>query len=557
MRHSKYKIPFYLFIVLFLSHGLAIFSNSIYWDGALLYGFYQENNIEQLKLMAFSMGEPIYYWIHRFLWLFGYGYVFNAVCFLSIYAVAISAYFSVKLYSNSNNLIAALVALFILVFPGSFTTAQHATSQYYVLYALFACAFYFGLKYEVSNNAYFRMLSLFLFFVSFNLKSLLTLYLLFYCCQYILYSERKSIKFISLRNIIGFVRVRIDFFVIPFLYFIISIIWFKPYAEYVGYNGFVLQTSHQLLYYFSFSIAMSCLRYIWLPTIVFLGVFLFMRKRVFFIQWAGLSKGFVYVGVITLILVIIPYLLIAKYIIYNTITESRFSLFMPIPMAMLLTGIVCSFFCNPDGTLTLLGKVFVAIFSAFFLLICVSKYLQIEAEYSMNKSFILQMKKHKNWGAYSSYWILNDWSSHFHKYATIYDWAWLLNEAYSGHSRYGFSVENEGLMNKKTATDHAYAQSVILNVRNYNKNGSAAHVHVVIQNAKPHRFDEWYYEHVDGKKISYLLNPFSVGVNPGLNYLELGARSLYWRFIKPRQYNNFVDSLIVVHLTPLYTIAGG
>src|SRR3990167_595676 len=151
-KKTEYSIIFYLLLISLLAHGLALLNNGIYWDGALLYGFYQDNNIEQLHLITFSMGLPSIYYIHHALWGLGYSFICNIIGVASIYIVALFGYKSTRLFHSANKSTAILVATFIILYPGSMITFYHATIHYYISCALFAAAFYLGLKQTISDN---------------------------------------------------------------------------------------------------------------------------------------------------------------------------------------------------------------------------------------------------------------------------------------------------------------------------------------------------------------------------------------------------------------------
>jgi hypothetical protein len=551
----------YLLLLTVFVHGLALINNGIYWDGALLYGFYQENNLEQLRLLSFSMGMPLFYYIERGLWWLGYGAICNFINVVAIFLVAVFSCQAARLFHSINKTSAFLLAAFIILFPGSMVTVYQATTPYYLLYGLFFAAFYLGLRFEIGDTSQryiLRFGSLILFFISFSLKSLLAYYLLYLICAYILYSRESAKTFWQWQEALRFVVQRIDFLCLPMVFWVLCQWFFTPFGDYSEYNQFQNLSLLQLSYYFFFSMEFVLVRYLWLPALIFGGVWLVSRmlhldvkqhaKRV----WQP-YLSLILLGVVALCMAVIPYILVGKPPIYDTLPETRGALLVPVAAALLLTGFIGLFFSTTHGHLTKLGRSFVVIFAIWFGVIWGNNYLRLEAEAALKQAFVYHLKQNPAAIPYSVYWIQTGGLSGYLQLSLVpYEWAFLLNEAYAGHTRYGFSnglLTLENYISFKRNMTRSY-ENQRYNVRNFNPDGCQ-----VVLTLGPRRgigplylgSDEFYYNQLKPYKITYLLNPGFIGLNP----LKLSINYLYYRFINTQQMDEFLDNVMTMQVLPL------
>lgn len=560
----KYLILLYFASLTLLAHGLALLNNEVYWDGAVLYGFFQENNWKQLRLLTFSMGEPVFYYIHKILWLFDYKSICNEISVISIFLMASFGYHAARLFAHVNKSTAIFIGAFIILYPGCMVTFFHATIQYYILFTLFYFAFYLGLKHEQAENTklrcVYRVVSLALFFLSFSMKSLLVYYALFLCCAYILYVKESWVIFIQPKNAVLFVVKRLDYFSLPILFWLVSQFFFKPYGVYASYNNLHTLSLFKFLYYLFFSFEFTVLRFVWVPFVIFLIVYAIYRfvwgvkgKSMSYHIWLKPEKrvylALFFLGSFALLLAILPYVLVDKPPIYDSLVESRFAMLVPVSLSIMLAGLIGMLFQDTSGKL---GKIFITIFSVYFVFLWVNNYLRLEAEAALKKALVLHFKADKSAANYSIYWVESKGFDKSIKPAfTPYAWAWLLNEAYAGHSRIVPSndlVSSVNYQDYKKNANTTYERNRY-NVRNLNLAGCQAIIHVApgvnwyrlrVQESSANKFK---------KTVLYLFNPGMYGFGP----MNLGSKYLYYRFVKPTELDIFLFNLINVNITPYFT----
>lgn len=523
-------MPILLLLLTLCVHGLALINHSVSWDSVLLYGFYTDHNASELHRLMFSIGLPPFYYIHRLLWSMNYLVITNYIGVLSIYCMGLFTYLSARLFPSVQRSTAAWMSVFVIVFPGSLITFYHAITAYYIMCVFFMAAFYLALKSmkveDVRVRWCLRILSLFLFFMSFHLKSLVVFYLLFILCAYLL---------VCPRSLYAFLKQHLDYVLLPVLFAAFCHLFYSTTGDYSHYNTFQHYSLMQLLYYFVFSTEFSLVRYLWLPMLLSLAVYIKYRGTVYkqpYLLMIGL-------GVVAFMLAVTPYILVGKPLIFDDLPSSRCAILVPFAAALLLSGTLGLFFQNRSGQLSLAGHIVALVFASFYTVIWVNTYLYMEAETAIKNAFVFHLKQHEQWKPYSIYWIYpNGFSADLAPHPVFYEGAYLLNEAYAGHRRCGY-WRTPGMPHTQDFKDSlsSEAEKNRFNFASLDVNGPQIALKVTPgaywMNDIPATSDS---------KLKYALNP---GFHSRQS-TQLGWDYLYYRFVHPEQMNVFLSQLIHV-----------
>ncbi len=203
-----------------INHGLILLiPNALFWDDWLFYDVSSEN-------------------LFNFCSQFGCFFNFNAYVFTTLNQVGLWSYMLLTLFLifgsglainqilKSNNLFSneARLILVILYLALPFFAAR--VSLVIIVYSI--CIFLFFSAWAIMNK--YRILSLLLFFGSFQMASLLV----FYAVPF-MESFYRNQDF-SLKSLLSFIVKKIDFVLLPFIYWGIKFLYFRPNGIYKNYN---------------------------------------------------------------------------------------------------------------------------------------------------------------------------------------------------------------------------------------------------------------------------------------------------------------------------------
>lgn len=208
-------------ILYFIAHaGIFLIPNAIFWDDWLIYrtdssvilenfsqagSMFNQGGYQHVAMLAVG---PWLYRILTFVFMFASGLLLNSI---------------LRRYSAISAETRFLIVLLFLILP--FNTARvtlitfPGTLRYFIFFAGWAL---------IDRN---RILALALFFVSFSVNSLLVLYAL-----PVLDMFYRSGNLSSVKSVVQFCMRRMDFILLPFIFFFIKVYFYKPYGTYAGYN---------------------------------------------------------------------------------------------------------------------------------------------------------------------------------------------------------------------------------------------------------------------------------------------------------------------------------
>lgn len=244
----KKKIEYLTYILYFISNVLMLLNPGVYWDDWVIY------NMDENGIMNQFYGNGVYPigYMHVLLTnVSSSPLLYNYLCFflqlLGIYSLfRIVDNYPAKL---KNSFFLYLSILLYAVFPMFDAKITMIVLPYTICLNIFLMATWLLLKYKNERKIVYRVLSLILFFISFFTNSLLFFYILpiFFIFFYEDWMKFFSKNYSSVKLLMEGIYIRflsyIDFFLLPFLFWVIRLMLFMPTMQYAkDYNQLTLQS---------------------------------------------------------------------------------------------------------------------------------------------------------------------------------------------------------------------------------------------------------------------------------------------------------------------------
>ncbi len=221
------------------AHGLLLLNDGVYWDGWIVYSAYHlDKDWQSLALWFSQYGTPWLAYLHAAMGfcpavLLGYRLlVFAALTVSSVLVYRIGV---VSRYLTAEEALA--VALLSLSYPADQAAVTIITMPYHLFYMVFLVGVLLALLAErmlAPSRLVWRIAALACFFASFTVASLLVFYMGFLL---LLMAYARSLHGLSLREALLRIPLRrLDFVLLPFLYWFIKNTWFAAYGTYATYN---------------------------------------------------------------------------------------------------------------------------------------------------------------------------------------------------------------------------------------------------------------------------------------------------------------------------------
>lgn len=230
---SNKKIFWILFTIYFVvSIPLLINFNGIYWDDWILVNqdlSTLNNMFTQAVGFAGYITSNLHYFLINYIGVFSYRLLTFILLFLSGWFV-FKILNSMPIFSKKDTF---FITIFFLLAPLYIAKIALIDFPYTLFYFIFFLAFYLLSQYY--KNLFFmkRIFVLILFFVSFLINSILVFYaIVLIYLFYVSYSLDKNI----FKNVINFIQTKIDFILLPIIFYIVKSIWFKSSGVYEVYN---------------------------------------------------------------------------------------------------------------------------------------------------------------------------------------------------------------------------------------------------------------------------------------------------------------------------------
>ena len=408
------KTHFMQFIILYLiAHGGILFiSQAIYWDDWTLFNMHPELILDMFK-QAGAFGNFIG---HLHVVLLSIGPWFYKIMVLGL--IFFTGMFVLQILSKQdwiNESERYYIVLFFLITPC--VAARIALIDFpYIL-----SVFFFFMAWSIMEK--FRILALSLFFLSFITQSLLVFYLLPILDWY-----NRDLKNTAQNGSIRWVLSKIDFLILPFLWFAIKNVYFKPYGMYAGYN----ESYHwKNLISSPFIMLMDLLKVnINLPiTLLIFGFFLFYKKMPK-PQFSYKHNRMIYVGLFALLLAVFPYMILG---LVPTFEEwsSRHQLLMPLGLSLIFVGLISLTESNDNR------KTYIAFLIAISLFLNFKNYFDFFVDWKKQKSLV-EFITHSKEIQTSSLILFDDKTSNaLNRRYRFYEWNGILKLALNNEKNFG------------------------------------------------------------------------------------------------------------------------
>jgi hypothetical protein len=445
----------YIAIVIYtlITHGLLLLNNGVYWDGWLMYTNLIEKNWNNIHTWLFESGAPISAYFH---WVMGYLptmiFSYKLVAFLSITLSGILVYTicnELRLLSRTESL---FIALLSVSYPAFQVSVELVTIPYLAYYCLFLLACFLALRSEKMDgfrHYCLRVGSLALWVLSFTLNSLLVFY---YGFLLVLILHARYSRNISPKHVFtGFLPRRLDYVLLPLLYWVIARHFFPPHGLYSDYNQlsfsplgiatvyalFVINAVYaqlnnalkNLLNYPAFVLAIL-LGLLWACSTHLLDSIRFLDKKVN--SYALLLFGFV-----LLALAIFPYAVVGKAASAQG-WETRHALLVALPIAIILVAITRLALGDKTGSISKLGLFFLMILLLAFTLSSINNYLSWQARWVKDQSIMENLSTLENIDNVSVFWVDDQFQiDGTATYYDFYEWSSIFKSVWGDESHIG------------------------------------------------------------------------------------------------------------------------
>ncbi len=408
---KKNKLYLQLFSFYSLSHIWIIFlSNSLFWDDWHLF----ITNPEQLDLYWKMLGAPIRGFMIKSLFPFGF-YSFRFITFIVIFINGVlldKILKRIEIFNENNRFIICLIFLIAPFYIDRITI---------ICFPYTLCTFLFFSAWYLRPQK--KFLSFVLFIISFSTNSLLVFYALpnlenFYT-NYSL--ERKSI--------LRFLKNNFIFLIVPFLYFLLKKLLFKPYGLYEGYNNWFslkslfLTPFYQLIDTLDFKTSFVLI----LPIIVMIFSYVFYKYIPLKASKTDskYSRLIFIIGIFSLFFGLFPYWILNHIPSFGREWMSRHQLLMPLGISLITSSVLSKFDLSSR-------RVFLALIVSISLIINVSNYFDLIKDYKKQIEITNVMSNYRIRDNIDVI-IFDDQTKSFNAFNRsyrYYEWQGIINNAY-------------------------------------------------------------------------------------------------------------------------------
>lgn len=429
---------FIIIIIYSLAHFLILLNNGIYWDDWIYFNW----NINDMIYQFSQFGNVFlgYYFYYIFSLSFGV-FLFRVLIFLSFLLSAILLNETLKTIKEINMMSRLMLVLFFAIIPVNIARIVISTSQYSLCYFFFFFGLWLISRYLITRAIYLRIAALVFLFLSFFTNSFLVFYSII--LLYIAYIELKNV---ALFDIYKLLLKYLDFVIMPFLFWVIRLIFFKPYGLYDNYNSITI--SNLILIPYNFYIALSniLMEFIIIPgstLFIFLLLILILLPLVYLLirkkydNDKNKDSRFFILGLIFLVIALFAYLSVGKIPSYFGL-ESRHELLLPLGLSFtLLYGF--NIIANKLKLNTTIKVLALSIIIVLFICINISNYLAYQADTYKQLSLIEQFESSNIIEKYTTFLFIDnstDLNARDRAY-NFYEYTGMMAYAYGDETRFG------------------------------------------------------------------------------------------------------------------------
>lgn len=445
-RFSLNQDMFIVVILYSLSNFLMLLNNGIYWDDWVLYNVDPGITIDRF----IQAGGPLTGSIHVFLLSFDSGiFLYRGLTFVFFLIAALFLIGILRNITEVGDTSRLIIVLIFALLP--FNTAKITLICF--PYALCNMLFFFGFwvltRFLVNKNNILRLVTLVLFFFSFFTHSFLAFYFIIFL--YIAYIEKEIPH--DIKSIFTFGRKYLDFILLPFIFFGLKNIFFRPYGLYTDYNKFSLGIINPCIWIKSFfmtfyngiiEIIPSTGFQIALFSLLFiLLVYYFYKNKYDFENFNEYNLIFFICGCLIYLLAIFPYIMVGKVPGVIESWNSRDLLLVPLGSAFLLYfGTQGAF--NYVKARNIVRIMFYSLLIALFIVSGIALNINFQKDNYKQQSIIENMKINSAIQEYTTF-IFIDNSLEYNAFGDyprrFYEYTGMMKVAFNNENRFGSDIK--------------------------------------------------------------------------------------------------------------------
>lgn len=214
-------------VIYTLAHGLILFNRGVFWDDWVIHATDPETILGIFR----DSGEIIRGQMHLGLLLGGTA-SYRAAVFLSYLLAAYCLYAILARVSFIDGGSRFLLVLLFALFPVNSARVAMINTPAAIFYASFYVGFFLLAEYTYTERPIQRILSLLAFFFSFSVNSLLV----FYAVPLAYLAWHTATPRIEWRRVLSGILRYLDFTLLPLLFWLVKLIYYKPQGLYDGRN---------------------------------------------------------------------------------------------------------------------------------------------------------------------------------------------------------------------------------------------------------------------------------------------------------------------------------
>jgi len=345
LKYREYIIIFFTYLLANIF--LLLNTNGIYWDDWTLINSSHEAINSQFSQATGVFIGTIITSLHEGLLSVGNGiFIYRILTFALYFLVIVFVFSLLKQVKELSRRDRFWIVLLFAVAPLNSAKIALIDFPFGLFLSIFFLAFYVLSIYLKKKNQFLRFLILILFFISFVINSLLVYYAL--PLLYIFYIKYKDTSDTFLNKIKFFIMENIDFIVLPILFFVVKLNYFKATGLYASYNslGFasILKAPVGILVSFYTSLvdpisqSFSLFYYFWIVPLFFI-IFYKSKEAIEESEIENNNYMFLYLGIILYVLAVFPYAAVGKIPGLNGF-DSRHQLLIPLGFTFIVYFIV-------------------------------------------------------------------------------------------------------------------------------------------------------------------------------------------------------------------------
>ena len=460
-------------LVALLGHGLLLLNDGTYWDDWLIKNQLATGTWGEQYGWATQMGLPVFayfFWGLKLAGLIGH---YKAVAFLSVALSAILIYKICQRFSWLNRTEALGIALLSLAYPAYQTTVALSTLQYEVFYCLFLFAAWLLLRSEQAGGLKgpalaVRLTTLLLFFLAFNVDSLLVFYFPFLLLVFLSIRQTRGLSWsVALKTL---PLRRLDFILLPFAYWGGKKFFFPTHGLYAHYNSIDLDltllanrvlASIKIAGYAQVEAAIAGMAghpILWLLTLTatFLIYSRFMKRHdaaplthFEVLRESSKTKWFFLFGLLLLLSAVFPYSAVGD---IPTLSgwNSRHALLVGLPMAVLIVAAlrlvwVGGLYREPGRfdrrmiSLSIAASLLLA-----FTLSTIDYYVGWQVRAIKDRAIMSDLTEAPILKKFSVFWIDDQFPAGGESLYRFYEWSSMFKQVWGDESRIGLQIQGYG-----------------------------------------------------------------------------------------------------------------